>query len=373
MHRRFAMFFLVGCTAPTKESSNGATDSAAQESPDLVGFLTEPGPWTAGYRQITLRYESPDGERSLRLALWYPSDATEGERPQYGVIASQAALLDAPLADGTGWPTHVYSHGHQGYAEASSFWAEHLASHGFVVAAPDHTGNTTMDGSARETSIYYLRPLDIRAVIDQLEAPSGELGFLGGSLDMSLLTASGHSFGGYTLHALAGARYDATLLEECLNGTDTSSYCSTMDERAAARLSAGFHEPRIQAYVSMAPGDFRLFGSDGFDSIAAPILHFTGSLDPQTGGDSEAIWQALGGAPHARVDITGGGHLTFTDYSTILETADGLIDAPTGFRIVDGWGLAWLLQQTGIRDTSELLEGGVDIDPAARRIEAPAD
>ena len=30
-----------------------------------------------------------------------------------------------------------------------------MASHGYVVAAPDHTGNTTFDGSSRDTSIYY--------------------------------------------------------------------------------------------------------------------------------------------------------------------------------------------------------------------------
>ena len=54
----------------------------------------------------------------------------------------QAALRDAAPADLSPCPLVVFSHGNSGLRRQSTFLTTHLASWGFVVAAPDHTGNT---------------------------------------------------------------------------------------------------------------------------------------------------------------------------------------------------------------------------------------
>ena len=355
----------VGCGGGKSDSA--MTDPATDPEPtELVAFLSQAGPHSAGYRVTEVSYESTSGTRTVRLGVWYPSSDSTGDNPRYNnLVPTDNAFLNATLADGGPWPVHVYSHGHQGYAEASGFFMEHLASHGLVVAAPDHTGNTTLDGASRDTEIYYLRTEDISASIDALLGASDELSFLSGALDPADISASGHSFGGYTLHALAGASFDVDLMAQCLDGSDTSAYCSTMDASKAAHLQAGLGDPRIQSFVSMAPGDFRLFGASGLAQVDRPILHMTGELDPQTGGDSDDIWAALQGGDHRRVDIAGGGHQTFTDFSGVLETMDGLIAPETGFTIVNVYATAWPLHHAGRVDATELFDGTLTVAPEA--------
>jgi predicted dienelactone hydrolase len=358
----------LGCTSgePGKSGAIGG-DSAADTGSPADAALTldgvgQPGPHAVGFRVEELTYESLAGPRSLRLAIWYPTEAGSGEDVRYnGILEAPGVLGDAPPSAGS-FPLHVYSHGHQGYAEASGFWMEHLASHGMVVAAPDHTGNTTFDGAERETPIYYLRAHDITAVIDHL-VDGGSAGL---TVEEAGITASGHSFGGFTLHALAGARFDESLIQDCLSGADTSAYCSTMTEADAEVLRGGLLDARIVAGVSMAPGDARLFGAAGLAELEWPVLHMTGSLDPQTGGVSEELWSALAAADdgHHRVDIEGGGHQTFTDFSGVLESFDGLIEPERGFEIVRSYGLAWVAHQRGELDASPLLSGEREVDAA---------
>jgi predicted dienelactone hydrolase len=332
---------------------------------DLVASLGAPGAHPVGYREASLDYPDPDpaaegAARSLRLALWYPAAEAEGGEAAYlgGAIPAEG-VLDAPEALAGPLPVAIFSHGHQGYAENSGFLMEHLASHGFVVAAPDHTGNTTFDGGDRETAIYYQRPADVSAVLDALLEGAVE-GLPAVQEPAGLL---GHSFGGYTAFALAGAAYDAEVLADCLSGVDTSDFCATMDADAAARFQAGLGDPRFAAVVAMASGDQRLFGSAGLAELGAPVLHMTGSLDD---ADDEAYWEGLAGRGHLRVDLLGGGHQSFTDYSGVLESGEGLIAAEDGFRIIDSFALAWLRWGLlGDESVLPVLEGEVAVDAAA--------
>ena len=47
-------------------------------------------------------------------------------------------------ADGP-FPLVVYSHGSGGLRFIASDYTEAIASHGYIVAAPDHTGNTALE------------------------------------------------------------------------------------------------------------------------------------------------------------------------------------------------------------------------------------
>lgn len=347
------LLLLAACGDKAGSDSGTSDDTGTAE--DLARTLVSPGPHGAGYVETEVSYADPvaglpgeeaAGSRTLRLAVWYPSsEETLGEEIRYGGVflgddvVEGAAWAEAPAG---GFPVAVYSHGHQGYAEASSFVAAHLASHGWVVLAPDHTGNTTFDGSDRETAIYIQRPHDLSAVLDA--ALEGELSALGGAeLDAGAVVALGHSFGGYGLFAAAGASYDAALQAECLSGADTSAYCSTMTEAHAEVLATGFSEPRVAAWLPMAPGDFRLFGAAGLAELETPVVLLSGELDPQVGDNPMQYWEALkqgGTAEHRHLEILGGGHQTFTDFSGSLEDFEGLISAEEADPVVLGTVLA---------------------------------
>ena len=65
--------------------------------------------------------------------------------------------------------------------------------------SPTHVGNTTVDGP-RSADIYYLRPHDVSEALTGLQADPTI-----GPLVGTPMAVAGHSFGGYTAFALAGA------------------------------------------------------------------------------------------------------------------------------------------------------------------------
>ena len=158
------------------------TDLPADPTTDPIATVDElaaPGPYRVGHRQTEVNYVDPMGaSRTLRTSVWWPTEATTGAQSTYwnGAVPAGAGVFEeAPIATGS-FPLAVFSHGHQGYAENSSFLMEHLATHGWIVAAPDHTGNTTLDGGDRVTAIYYQRPADISAVNDFMDGLDDSVG-----------------------------------------------------------------------------------------------------------------------------------------------------------------------------------------------------
>jgi len=188
------------------------------------------GPHPAGV--TTVQSEDAARGRKLPLEVWYPAaDAHRGQdldpatragyRPMpVAAPLPQAAVRDAAPAQGR-HPVVGFSHGFAGHRCQSTFLCTHLASHGYVVVAPDHVGNTTVDvmleamrifqGQAgapdpaemmgRVREIAELRPDDLSHALDfVLEGgvPAA------GELDPERVAVSGHSFGGWTTLMVAG-------------------------------------------------------------------------------------------------------------------------------------------------------------------------
>jgi dienelactone hydrolase len=115
-----------------------------------------------------------------------------------------AAYRDIAAASDGEYPLVLFSHGMGGYRMQSSFLMTHLASWGFVVAAPEHperglaiiveTGVPAGDDGAAT----------LRATLSLLERENQRSGsFLEGRLDMKKVAVTGHSAGGAAVLAVA--------------------------------------------------------------------------------------------------------------------------------------------------------------------------
>ena len=111
-------------------------------------------------------------------------------------------------------PLILYSHHSSGHRRAATFLCDHLASHGYVVAALDHSeviaedlkgkeGETSEQLGARVDAWIANRVPDIRFLLDCL------LGDPDAHVDPDRVGAVGHSFGGWT--ALAAPEVEARI------------------------------------------------------------------------------------------------------------------------------------------------------------------
>ncbi|MBW2522562.1 MAG: alpha/beta fold hydrolase [Deltaproteobacteria bacterium] len=183
------------------------------------------GPFPVGVQSIKLRDRRREG-RLLVTEIWYPAD--EQHRGQDlaratndlyellpgvpGLAASrQQAVRDADPTEPQG-PLVVFSHGFGSHRRQSTYLCTHLASHGYIVAAPDHLGNTARDvgqlvmgamGAGRVPRLYEAMPAVVQARPEDLLAVARELPQANESKialpdESSPLGIVGHSFGGWT-------------------------------------------------------------------------------------------------------------------------------------------------------------------------------
>jgi len=162
----------------------------------------------------TIDVHDADRDRTVPVEAWYPAtevhagqDSDAETMDSYEVMPGAPAVTQKAVRDARGregpHPAVVFSHGFSGHRRQSTHLCTHLASHGYVVAAPDHVGNTLSDVMAsiadperlQEATAKSIedRPNDASRVLDALR--SGELGV---EVDSYRAGITGHSFGGWT-------------------------------------------------------------------------------------------------------------------------------------------------------------------------------
>ncbi|MEA3366253.1 MAG: alpha/beta hydrolase, partial [Candidatus Hydrogenedentes bacterium] len=212
------------------------------------------GPYPVGVTTVLLTDHSrtciaTGGPRSLLTEIWYPAtddtaklppgnlmDYFRGADPQviaglmkaaFGADMLEAAktfktisVRDARIRDGK-FPLLLFSHGNGGMRSQGVFWCEHMASHGYIVAAPDHTGNSGVTVLGGELVVFNAelrkpsgeeRPKDIRFLIDAFTGMNkGDDSRFYERVDLEHIGVAGHSYGGYTATRVADAdpRVDA--------------------------------------------------------------------------------------------------------------------------------------------------------------------
>lgn len=219
-----------------------------------------------------------DGDRDLAGFLWYPTDA-EGPLShdfESEVWEGTQVVKDAAPAQGR-HPLVVLSHGMFGNAYNQAWLAGALAQRGYVVAAISHPGTSTWSRDPDVTRQLWERPKDISRVIDHVTT-SPDLADL---VDPERVFMAGHSLGGFTAVALAGARYDAAGLAQFCAGAPGELACGILAGWKIAqtpedrdRMEADLSDPRIKAFAVLDLGGTQSFSASSIRRIDRPMLVF---------------------------------------------------------------------------------------------------
>jgi predicted dienelactone hydrolase len=202
---------------------------------------------SAGSRSFSL-FDEPSG-RTIPLLVMYPSDS----RP----------ATDGAIAPGT-FPLVVISHGNGGSGALYRSIATHLARNGFVVALPDHAGNTRGDNDlARTVANLESRPRHIRLTIDWAYGASPFAPFL----KAGAVAIIGHSLGGYTALAIAGGL--------------PAAFAHETPDRVPRPVEV-MPDERVKALVLLAPATAWFKAGDALRRVRVPILMMTAEHDAST-------------------------------------------------------------------------------------------
>lgn len=299
---------LVTMTLPAQ--AQGGTPPNVGLRPDAPTYALH-GPFWVGYKNVVV---GKGADRPLNTHLWYPAINSKGEKEDItykvngfkddslptGLVNETYghALLNAEVDASKGpYPLLVFSHGFGTSATWYSGMIEHYTSYGFIVIAPEHIEKFDLELSDLwKASID--RPLDIKRVLDYAEKLTAAGGDLAGLIDMQQIAVIGHSYGGYTALAMAGAPFDLAAFNvrcEKLDKDDPlySFLCVpliTHEADMAARaginpmptgLWPSFGDSRIKAIIPMA-GDSYLFDKAGLAKITIPMMAMGGTADNGT-------------------------------------------------------------------------------------------
>ncbi|RME45336.1 MAG: hypothetical protein D6791_11020 [Chloroflexi bacterium] len=284
------------------------------DSPNDALFYATRGPHPVGVLAL-----KKIGEAELEVTMWYPAldDGDSQAKITYAyemkvggpvgafTLATFAgqALHDAPYDRTPGpYPLVILSPGFAIGSSAYAWLAEHLASYGFVVIAPEH--QEQLDGELNGLwQGAILRPQEIQTVLAYIDEQASPGHMLEGLVDAETLAVIGHSYGGYTALAAGGARIDTVSFQALCQAAYKSNepgawLCDELlphlpDMAALAGLDAvpdGLWQPtwldsRVDAIVSMA-GDAFFFGQQGLADITAPVMAIGGTLDT----DAPYMW-----------------------------------------------------------------------------------
>jgi predicted dienelactone hydrolase len=306
-----------------------------------------------GYTVLDFKYQSNGKEKTLSVAVWYPTTAT-AKRHNYGGPTTGQVSLDAlPHAQGGPYPLLVFSHGFGGSGLSAVFLNEHLAAKGWIVAAPDHndkysavrirTGHQNdfdrngfmqyaqqiASSDANHRAEYLYRLDEMRLVLDRML----ESDLFGPLIDRNRIAVGGHSLGGFTALGL----------------------CGTIPDRRDDRIKAAL-------LLSTGAGGY-LYRESELAKVRVPLMLFLGEKEKEQkrGSEtmtrlSEKIYRNVN-PPKYYLVIKGANHFSFNNRFTDSEGSWFLGGSEEQFEVIRRYSITFLEKYVnGKRDVIGVLE-----------------
>jgi predicted dienelactone hydrolase len=224
-------------------------------------------------RQQTLVFRDHERERSIPVDLYW-SRRTHG-------------------------PLVVISHGFGADRRFLGYLAYHLASYGLTVAALEHPGSNvawltegmTQSSNSRlgnllPASEFVDRPKDVTFLLNELNRLNRFSHSLRGKLNTQQVSVIGHSLGGYTALALAGATLNLEHLRQFCQNPDVVMLSPADLLQCNASELAGdqidLRDERVKQVMALNPVIGRLFDENSFAHISIPTMVLAGTDDSIT-------------------------------------------------------------------------------------------
>lgn len=295
-----------GSGADTGDVVDGPPDvelNGVAYEPPACAPRAEAGPWEVGVTTIEV-----DGSP---VEVWYPAadGAWQGAtRASYDIRdwlpEDTAALVPdeaAPLYELYGWrdvagsedgpfPLVLFSHGFAGYRMQSATLLTHLASWGYVVAAPEHPERGLARIVAELVPAADESPATIRTLLDAFDAGADDGTPFAGLVDMERVVMTGHSAGGGTTLAV-------------------------MDDE------------RIDAAIVYAAG------SGDLTPTGKPVLFLAGALDGIIPITSVRAGYDASVAPRRLISMARTGHLAFSDLCAVGRDQGGILQIASDYGV----------------------------------------
>jgi hypothetical protein len=162
------------------------------------------------------------------------------------------------------YPLIVFSHGGRCSRDRYADFANHWASHGYVVIQPAHLDSVSIERSKKHSGTQLMveaertRRLDNAFILDSLDRIQELVPGLAGKIDAERIVAAGHSLGAGTAMTMTGL-----VLVDPRKGTEM-----------------GFMDDRFDALLLISdPSNSPLMPDDPWRAVALPTFIATGSKD----------------------------------------------------------------------------------------------
>ncbi len=272
-------------------------------------------------RPTTLHAFSQEGSYSYTYATqeWFDA-ANQYVRP---ITTHIWAPDSAPQA------VAIISHGKGSRGNLHTYLGEHLASHGYLVLAPDHFG-TTLGGPETETQ-FSDRILDMRFLLAYIQQTYP------GLYEARKIAAIGHSWGGLSAFSMCGALpHSNGVMRRCATGDN--SLCDLNSKQSQWKTYTDDH---VSTCVGLTPVVDPVYGYDGTGatSIDRAVLLFGADADEFLPLDPNlrAFYHNIPDNGSKLIALLGGGHTGFTDLAN-----EGSLDHDLQKSITNTYTTAWL-------------------------------
>jgi len=289
----------------------------------------------AGWMQIQVTGATPDAP--ITVALYYPTTVAPQSIPM-GPFTLEVAMRAEPAAQVKA--LILLSHGTGGSELGHSVLAQALARNGYLVAALRHPGDNWQDRSLLLKSperFFDERPRQASRVIDAILADPRWKGRIVADGRGPRVGALGHSAGGYTVLALAGAEPDLTRIGQHCQAEASADpiFCGMARSTAASpqpMAATPLRDERVRAIVAMAPVGVPLT-AQSLAAVRPATTIYEAELDRFLVPRFHAEWVAKN-LPAANLHrVPNAWHFAFMDPPSMsIPTEDGDVAAnPPGF------------------------------------------